>query len=145
MTCYQTNYLHWRSRCCYHCCLPQAYQRSQIWEWIIWQNIHLFTYLLFLIWQTCRRDKKPHPNLKFYNFPGDSKLCVCKTIDSYLERCNVWGLRKDNFLSAILNHINRCLRQQSLGGYGKFLKWLVSTQNFLRRTQLEQHHLQRLK
>ena len=22
----------------------------------------------------CRRGKKPHPNLKFYNFPGDSKF-----------------------------------------------------------------------
>ena len=41
--------------------------------------------------KTCRRGEKPHPNLKFYNFPGDSKLCVCRAIDSYLERRNAWG------------------------------------------------------
>ena len=68
---------------------------------------------------TCWKHKKPHPNLKFYNFLGDSKLCVCKTIDSYLERRK--GLGNANFSSAILNHINRCLRQQSLDGWEKFL------------------------
>ena len=48
--------------------------------------------------KTCRRAKKPHPNLKFYNFPGESKLCVCKAIDSYLERRNVWGVEESQFL-----------------------------------------------
>ena len=33
-----------------------------------------------------------------YNFPGDSKLCVCKAIDSYLERRNVWGVGESQFL-----------------------------------------------
>ena len=48
--------------------------------------------------KTCRRGKEPHPNLKFYNFPGDSKLCVCKAIDSYLERRNIWGFGESQFL-----------------------------------------------
>ena len=46
----------------------------------------------------CQRDKKPHPNLKFYNSPDDSKLYVCKAIDSYLERGNVWGVGESQFL-----------------------------------------------
>ena len=68
-------YLHWRSQCCYHCCLPQGYQRSQIWEWIIWQNINLFNkYVIDHLTKTCQRGRKPHLNLKFYKSPGDSKL-----------------------------------------------------------------------
>ena len=46
----------------------------------------------------CQRDKKPHPNLKFYNFADDSKLYVCKAINSYLERGNVWGVGESQFL-----------------------------------------------
>ena len=59
------------------------------------EDIHLFTYLQF---PTCQRGKKPHPNLKFYNFPGDNKLCVCKPTDFYLERRNVWGVGESQFL-----------------------------------------------
>ena len=36
--------------------------------------------------QTCQRSKKPQPNLKFYDFQGDSNLCVCKAIASYLQK-----------------------------------------------------------
>ena len=46
----------------------------------------------------CQRDKKPHPNLKFYNFPDDSKLYVCKVINSNLQRGNVWGVEESQFL-----------------------------------------------
>ena len=104
MTCYHANYLHWRSQCCYHCCLPQRYQRSQIWGWVIWENINLFAHLLFPISQRldvgggCRRGRKPQLNLKFYNFSGDSKLCVCKEIHSYFETHNVWGIGESQFL-----------------------------------------------
>ena len=55
--------------------------------------------------KTCQRGKKPHPNMKFYKFPGDNKLCVCKAIDSYLERRNVWGVGENKFLvSHIKSH-----------------------------------------
>ena len=42
--------------------------------------------------------EKNHPNLKFYNFPGDNKLCVCKAIDSYTERCKFLGVEETQFL-----------------------------------------------
>ena len=58
----------------------------------------VYTFAIPHLTKTCRRGKKPHPNLKFYNFPGDSKLCVCKAIDSYLERRNVWGVEESQFL-----------------------------------------------
>ena len=58
----------------------------------------VYTFAIPHLTKTCRRGKKPHPNLKFYNFPGDSKLCVCKAIDSYLERSNVWGVEESQFL-----------------------------------------------
>ena len=58
----------------------------------------VYTFAIPHLTKTCRRGKKPHPNLKFYNFPGESKLCVCKTIDSYLERRNVWGVEESQFL-----------------------------------------------
>ena len=48
--------------------------------------------------KTCYMHKKPHPNIKLYDFPGDDKLCVCKTIYTYLERCNVWGIGESQFL-----------------------------------------------
>ena len=48
--------------------------------------------------KTCQRGKKPHPNMRFYNFPDDNKLCVCKVIGSYLEGRNVWGLKESQFL-----------------------------------------------
>ena len=95
--------------------------------------------------KTCQRSKKPHPNLKFYNFPGDNKFCVCKAVDSYLERRNAWGVEESQFLVSHLNHINQCLCQQALGGWDKFLQWQVSAKKCLRRSQLDQHHLQRLK
>ena len=80
----------------------------------------VYTFVTPHLTKTCRRGKKPHPNLKFYNFPGDNKLCVCKAIDSYLERRNAWGLGNTSFSSVILNHINQCHCQQSLGGWDKF-------------------------
>ena len=38
--------------------------------------------------------------MKFYNFPGDNKLCVCKAIDPYLERHNVWVVGESQFLAS---------------------------------------------
>ena len=76
----------------------------------------VYTFAIIHLTKTCRRGKKPLPNLRFYNFPGDSKLCVCKAIDSFLESVMFGELRKANLLSVILNHINRCLHQESLGG-----------------------------
>ena len=58
----------------------------------------VFTFAIPHLTKTCRRGKKPHPNLKFYNFPGKNKLSVCKATDSYLERCNVWGVGESQFL-----------------------------------------------
>ena len=58
----------------------------------------VYTFAIPHLTKTCRRGKKPHPNLKFYNFPGDSKLGVCKAIDSYLERRNVWGFEESQLL-----------------------------------------------
>ena len=146
MTCYQTNYLHWRSQCCYHCCLPQGYQRSQIWEWIIWQNIHLFTHLLFPIWQRLVGGAKSHtPIWSFTISQATASSVYVRQLIPILKGVMFGGLRKANFSSAILNHINRCLCQQSLGGWDKFMQWRVSTHKFLRDTQLEQQHLQRLK
>ena len=58
----------------------------------------VYTFAIPHLTKTCRRGKKPHSNLKFYNFPGESKLCVCKAIDSYLERRNVWGVEESQFL-----------------------------------------------
>ena len=46
----------------------------------------------------CQRDKKPNSNLKFYNFPGDNKLCVCKAIYSYLEKRKIWEVGESQFL-----------------------------------------------
>ena len=60
------------------------------------------TFAILHLPKTCRRGKKPHPNLKFYNFSGENKLCVCKAIDSYLERRSVWKVGKSKFL---VNHI----------------------------------------
>ena len=62
----------------------------------------VYTFAIPHLTKTCRSGKKPRPNLKFYNFPGDSKLCVCKTIGSYLERRNVWGIEESQF---IVSHI----------------------------------------
>ena len=36
--------------------------------------------------------------MKFYNIPNDTKLCVCRAIDSYLERRNVSGVGESQFL-----------------------------------------------
>ena len=62
------------------------------------KNSSVYTFAIPHLTKTFRKSKKPHPNLKFYNFPGDSKLCVCKAIDSYLERRNVWGVEESQFL-----------------------------------------------
>ena len=43
----------------------------------------VYTFGIRRLMKTCQRGKKPHPNLKFYNFSVD-KLCVCKAIDSYI-------------------------------------------------------------
>ena len=61
-----------------------------------------------------------------------------QTIGEHLR----WGLGKTNFLLAILININRYLHQQPLVGWDKFLQWQVSTKKSLRRTHLNQHHLQ---
>ena len=99
MTCCQTNYLHWRSQCCYHCFLPQGYLRSQFRGWIISQNIHLLTHFLFSIWQRLVGGAKSHTLIwDFTIFPGDKKLYVCKAVDSYLERNNAWGVGESQFL-----------------------------------------------
>ena len=58
----------------------------------------VYTFFILHLTKTCRRGKKPHLNLKFYNFPGDKKLCVCKAVDSYLERNNAWGVGESQFL-----------------------------------------------
>ena len=58
----------------------------------------VYTFAIPQLTKTFRRGKKPHPSLKFYNFPGDSKLCVCKAIDSYLGRRNAWGVEESQFL-----------------------------------------------
>ena len=60
-------------------------------------------------WRTCQRSKKPQPNLKFYNFQGDSNLCVCKAIASYLQKRLrswglVWGVEESQFVSHIKQH-----------------------------------------
>ena len=62
------------------------------------KNSSVYTFAIPHLTKTFRKSKKPHPNLKFYNFPGDSKLCVCKAIDSYLERRNVWGVEESQIL-----------------------------------------------
>ena len=53
------------------------------------RNLAVYAFVSPHLTKTCRRRKNPHPNLKFYNVPGDKKLCACKAIDSYLERRNV--------------------------------------------------------
>ena len=52
----------------------------------------VYTFAIPHLTKTCQRGKKPHHNLKLYNFPSDSKLCVWKAIDSDIERRNVWGV-----------------------------------------------------
>ena len=47
----------------------------------------VYTFAIPHLTKTCRRGKKPHPNLKFYNFPGESKL-----------RRNVWRVEESQFL-----------------------------------------------
>ena len=58
----------------------------------------VYTFAFPHLTKTCQRGRKPHLNLKFYNFPSDSKLCVWKAIDSYLGKCNVWGVGESRFL-----------------------------------------------
>ena len=43
----------------------------------------IYTFAVPHLPKTCQKGQKPHSGLKFYNFPGDGKLC--KTIDSYLD------------------------------------------------------------
>ena len=110
MTCYKINYVLWRSQCCKYYFLPQGYQRSQNWEWIIWQNIHLFKHFLFPTRRRfVKRAKIRTPIWNFTIFLDDDKLCVR---DFYLERRNIWRFGESQFL---VSHINCCLRQQSLG------------------------------
>ena len=117
MTFYHTNYLHSMSLL-----LLSTSRVSEITNLrvdYLTRNSSVYTFPIPHLTKTCQNSKKPHLNLKFHNFPGDSKLYICKTIDSYLEKRNVWegGLGKANFSSAILNPINQCLCQQSLGGW----------------------------
>ena len=93
----------------------------------------------------CQRDKKPHPNLKFYNFADDSKLYVCKAINSYLERGNVWGVGESQFL---VSHIkpHKLVSPSTVSRWlGQVLAMASIKTEVLRHTQLDQHHLQRLK
>ena len=69
-----------------------------------------YTFVVPHLSQTCQRGKKPHPNLKFYNFFNDKEFCVSKAIDSHLEKRNAWGLGECQCIS----HKNRCLRLQFL-------------------------------
>ena len=46
----------------------------------------VYTFAIPHLTKTYQRGKKPHPNLKFYNFAEDNKLCVCKAIDFYLNK-----------------------------------------------------------
>ena len=115
MTCYQRNYLHWAYQCCYHCCLPQRYQRSQIWEWIIWQNIHVFTHLLFPIWRRLVRGAESHTSIWSFTISQVTANSVYgRQLIPILKSVMFGGLGKADFSSAKLNHISRCLRQQAL-------------------------------
>ena len=62
------------------------------------RNSSVYTFPISHLTKTCQNGKKPHLNLKFHNFPGDSKLYICKTIDSFLENRNVWGVGESQFL-----------------------------------------------
>ena len=62
------------------------------------QHSSVYAFTIPHLTKTCQRGKKPYPNLKFYNFPGDSKLSLCKAIDSYLKRRNFWGVGESQFL-----------------------------------------------
>ena len=104
----------------------------------------VYTFAIPHLTKTCRRGKKPHPNLKFYHFPGGSKLCICKAIDSYLERRNVWGVGKSQFLVSNIKPHELVSLSTVSRWLGKFLQWPVLTQKFFRRTQLNQHHYHRL-
>ena len=53
--------------------------------------------------KTCKKDKKPHPNFKFYSFPHEEKLCVCRAIDSYMKRRLAWGVKETQLL---VSHIS---------------------------------------
>ena len=64
----------------------------------------VYTFAIPHLTTTCRRSKKSHPKLKFYNFSGDNKVCVCNAIDSYLERHNVWEVEESWFL---VSHFKR--------------------------------------
>ena len=68
------------------------------------RNSSVYTFPIPHLTKTCQNSKKPHLNLKFHNFPGDSKLYICKAIDSYLEKRNVWegGVGESQFL---ISHI----------------------------------------
>ena len=98
----------------------------------------------------CQSDKNPQPNLKFYNFPqvtanseyARKLIPILKCVMFLGEERGAGGLGKTNFLLAILININRYLHQQPLVGWDKFLQWQVSTKKSLRRTHLNQHHLQ---
>ena len=103
----------------------------------------VYTFAILHLTKTYQKVKKAQPNLKFYNFPGDSNLCVCKAIDS-LKGVIFGGLRNPNFLSTMLKHINRCLRQVSRW-LGQVLAMASIDTEVLRSTQLEQHYLQKLK
>ena len=89
--------------------------------------------------------QKTAPQSEVIHFPRWQQTLCMEGNYPILKNVMLGWLGKTNFLSATLNHINWCLRQQSLGGWDKFSQWRVSTQNFLRCTQIDQHHLQRLK
>ena len=60
-------------------------------------HLSVYTFAVTHLAKTCQMGKKPHLNPKFYNFPGDSKFCVCKAIHFCLERRNVCRIRESKF------------------------------------------------
>ena len=62
------------------------------------ENPSVYTFAVPHLTKTFQRSKKSYPILKFYIFPGNNKLCLCKAIDSYLQRRNVWQDEESQFL-----------------------------------------------
>lgn len=65
------------------------------------------------------RRGKPRPKLSFCFFPEEPSLCVCKTIDQYLERSKAWRSKEDSQL--LLSHVN----PHDPVAVGTVSKWLM--------------------
>ena len=100
-----------------------GYKRSQILEWIVWQKIHLSTHLLFPIWRRLFRGaKSPTPFWSFTYSQVTTNSVYARRLIPIFKGVMFGRMRKVNFLLPILNHLNQCLRQQSLDGWDKFLQ-----------------------